>query len=156
MAKIAFDLDDTLIPTTREFATGSSLTRFPVSVFFRERLRNGAISFLKDLSSEHELWIYTTSLRSAFYIKLWFLFSGVKIHRVINGDIHRKSVRGTEYRHLSKAPGLFGIDYLIDDSPGVAHECRWQSTCCITIHPQDISWQDMIINELAGTTLKAQ
>ena len=77
--KIAFDLDDTLIPTTTTFAVGSQKSPFPLNLFFKEELRIGTIDLMKELSQEYDLWIYTTSLRSELYIKLWFCFLWVEV-----------------------------------------------------------------------------
>jgi len=76
--KIAFDLDDTLIPTTTTF-------------FFKEELRVGTIALMKELSYEYALWIYTTSLRSEFYLKVWFYSMGVKLEGIVNVQIHKEA-----------------------------------------------------------------
>jgi hypothetical protein len=65
---IAFDLDDLLIPTTKDFDSIRAVS-FPLSLIFKERFRVGAISALKQLQKDgHTFSIYTTSLRKPFYL----------------------------------------------------------------------------------------
>jgi hypothetical protein len=147
--RIAFDLDDTLIPTS-EFACGSTVASFPLSLFFQERLRNGAVELLKAISKKHELWIYTTSYRKPFYIKSWFRFLGIKLNYVINQTIHEKAVKtNIHYSRYSKAPKLFGIDLLVDDLPGVGIECKNQSCNYIIVHPSDEHWVEKIHHKIS-------
>jgi len=89
--KIAFDLDDTLIPTTTTFSVGSQKAPFPLNLFFKEELRVGTIALMKELSYEYALWIYTTSLRSEFYLKVWFYSMGVKLEGIVNVQIHKEA-----------------------------------------------------------------
>ena len=138
--RIAFDLDDTLTPTTTEFAVGSLGLAFPLRLLFSERLRNGASELLRELAREHELWIYTTSLRRERSVTLWLRAWGIRIDRVINADVHRRAVAGTQYQAFTKAPALFGIDLLIDDLPGVAVECRQQNVRCLIVEPASTAW----------------
>ncbi len=142
--KIAFDLDDTLVPTTTEFSVGSAPAPFPINVVFKERLRKGTIELLKGLAKDHELWIYTTSLRGEYYIKLWFYALGIKIGGVINATRHAASLAGTEDSKYSKAPRPFGIDLLIDDQPGVGMECHAQGCQALIVQPSDHHWQQTI------------
>ncbi len=143
--RIAFDLDDTLIPTTLEFAVGSSELPFPFNLVFKERLRSGAIDLLRLLSQDHELWIYTTSLRTPIYLKVWFKIQGVSIHTVINRNAHVDAVRGNQrYSNYSKAPKLFGVDLLIDDLTGVKMECNEQGCDCLIISPEEKDWVQLV------------
>nr|WP_087026566.1 hypothetical protein [Thaumasiovibrio subtropicus] len=139
--RIAFDLDDLLIPTTQDFSVGSSKLPFPLSLLYREELRNEAASLLKELGRNHELWIYTTSLRSSFYIKSWFKIWGVRIDKAINQTEHDSVVRKhRQYSCYSKAPKYFGIDLMIDDSEGVGIECTRQGCQSLVLSPKDNSW----------------
>ena len=101
--KIAFDLDDTLIPTTTSFQCGVERGSFPFRLFYREPVRKGAKELLQDIAASHELWIYTTSLRPEYRVKLWFRGFNIKIAGVINTDIHNQVVNGTSYQKYSKA-----------------------------------------------------
>lgn len=140
MKKIAFDLDDTLIPTTTTFAVGSQNAPFPLKLFFKEELRVGTIALMKELSHEYDLWIYTTSLRSEFYLKAWFYSMGVKLDGIVNAKIHREALNGGKYAHFSKAPKAFGISLLIDDSMGVKLECERQGVEVLILDPLDNNW----------------
>jgi len=40
-----------------------------------------------------ELWIYTTSFRTVNYTKKYFKHYGVKIDRVINGQVHQDEIQ---------------------------------------------------------------
>ncbi len=146
--KIAFDLDDTIIPTTVSFSGGARRAAFPFHLVSSEPLRNGAGALLQRISRRHELWIYTTSLRSPLRIRLWLLGHGVRVAGVINADLHRRQVRGTAHERFSKAPGLFGIDVLVDDAPGVAQECGEQGVRCITVGCAEGDWAERIAREL--------
>jgi hypothetical protein len=152
--KIAFDLDDTLIPTTVLFSCGARGAKFPFNLFFKEPLRLGAVELLNQIYAEHELWIYTTSLRPPLEVKLWLYSFGIKVHGVINADIHSVCVKRTPYQNYSKAPKLFGIDYLIDDSKGVQMECEAQGVSCILVSFDDNQWVEKISSNVL-TGLKA-
>ena len=146
--KIAFDLDDTLIPTTRRFSVGSRALPVPYRIFFKEELRVGALGLLKNLVQAHEVVIYTTSLRKPFYVKLWFKLWGVSISQVINHDIHTKETQGTKYSGFTKSPQLFGIDVLVDDSEGVKLECDAQLCKSIIVKPNESNWVNIIESAL--------
>src|ERR1043165_4063353 len=110
--RIAFDLDDTLIPVGRRFATEAP-SRWPWSWFAAERLRLGAADLLRELSADgHELWIYTTSLRPAWMIHALFRAYGVRLAGVVNQAAHVAWCRTQDPgRHFpSKFPPAFGIE----------------------------------------------
>lgn len=138
--RIAFDLDGTLIPSNQAFACGSDQLNYPFRQLFKECLRAGAKKLIRDLAKDHELYIYTTSLRSPIYIKLWLQCFGVSVCKVINQDIHAATVSGTIYEEYTKAPVLFGIDLLIDDSLGVKRECDAIGCYAMIINPNDNNW----------------
>lgn len=142
---IAFDLDDTLIPTTRDFSVGAKTMRFPFNLIFNEKLRIGTVSLLKALSLQHQIWIYTTSLRSESYIKLWFGILGIRLGGVINGPVHRRCTEKTAHQRFSKAPRYFNIDILVDDSAGVGLECYQQGSRFILVDPSDDDWADTVL-----------
>jgi hypothetical protein len=138
--KIAFDLDDTLIPTRQPFSSGSRRLGFPLGLAYKEKLRTGAVELLQGVAAEHEVWIYTTSLRGAFYLKTWFSLWGIKLAGIVNKQVHDKRVAGSRFSGFSKAPALFGISVLIDDLPGVQIECENQGCHAMIIAPSDVDW----------------
>lgn len=80
---ISFDLDDTLIPGRKRFKTERQ-SLFQKLVGY-EKIRLGTISLIKELRTKnHKIYIYTTSFRSAFWIKLTFLSYGISVDKVIN------------------------------------------------------------------------
>ena len=148
--RIAFDLDDTLIPTTTKFSVGSRALGFPTNLLFKEELRTGAPELLKMLSQNHEVWIYTTSMREEFYLKMWFKLWGVKIASVINQQKPINAVAGNSiYSRFSKIPTLFGIDLLIDDLPGVEIECNIQDCESLIICPNDKIWTEKVAAKIS-------
>jgi hypothetical protein len=142
--RIAFDLDGTLTPIgIGQFS--ASVASLPMSLFFREPLRDGAVQLMRELSSNgHELWIYTSSLRTRFYIWLWFLSVGVRLKGVVNGDVHAKITHGKTSKP-SKFPPAFGIDILVDDSVGVEIEGRKHGFRVLTVLPCDSNWTHKVI-----------
>jgi hypothetical protein len=146
--RVAFDLDDTLVPTTVSFGGGVDAVPFPWHFASREPLRHGGRELLRRIAQDHELWIYTTSLRHPLRVRLWLRGFGVRVAGVINSDLHRRRVHGTAYHAFSKASALFGIDLLVDDAPGVAEECRMQGVRCITVRPAESDWAARIAREL--------
>lgn len=148
--KIAFDLDDTLIETTQKFASGTEANSIFFKLFFKEKLRKGTKKLLKSLEQDHELWIYTNSLREIAYIKRLFALIGVSLSGVVNLEIHDRFVRNRpNLKNYSKVPQSFGIDLLIDDSPGVASECQEQNCDVLLIEPSDLQWVDAIVQKVS-------
>ena len=146
--KIAFDVDDTLIPTKQEFSIGSRKLGFPSNLFYKEKLRIGAVELLQELAREHEIWIYTTSLRGRLYLKTWFSLWDVKLAGIVNKQIHDKRVAGSKFSSFSKAPSAFGISVMVDDLPGVKIECERQGCHAIIIAPSDDEWAVTVQREL--------
>jgi len=130
--RIAFDLDDTLIPSVHTFATEQPPRRLLGWMFCRIPLRLGTTRLLRTLTNQgHDLWIYTTSLRSRFLIRQLFNIPGVRIGGVINGDDH--ATQGTI--RCSKYPPVFGMDVLVDDLPGVVVEGKRHGFHVIQVGP---------------------
>lgn len=78
--RIAFDLDGTLIRLETNFPLEKFRYPFLARVFYAEKLRLGTISLIKSLQQEgHEIWVYTSSFRSPFYIKRMFWLHGIHL-----------------------------------------------------------------------------
>ena len=113
---IAFDLDNTLISSNFPPEECRWLRR----MFLKERLRRGTKWLFRHLRSRgHRIWIYTTSCRSEKYISRLFHAHGLNLDGIVNLDRHNLKTPP-----CSKYPPAFGIDLLIDDSPGVEREGR--------------------------------
>ena len=139
--RIAFDLDDTLIPSVRAFPTEWPPRRLLGWFFCRVPVRLRTTRLLRTLTNQgHDLWIYTTSLRGRFLIRQLVNISGVDIGGTINGDDHAKAVTNG----CSKYPPAFGIDVLVDDSPGVALEGQRHGFRVIQISPDDDQWAERV------------
>jgi hypothetical protein len=136
--KISFDLDDTLIPAQRRFATE------PMNWLQRllgvEPIRLGTIKLMKQLKSEgHGMCIYTSSFRKEFSIRLAFWTYGVALREVINQSKHDRILKGKRNLY-SKYPPAFDIDLHVDDSPGVAIEGRRFNFKTVIIENDSINW----------------
>ena len=140
--KISFDIDDTLI-----FYDKSKNGR--VKLLNGEFLREGTIELLKELQEKHELWIYTTSLRTPWLLKLSFRLKGVKIHRVINQNEHMKLKELVSINNFpTKLPKEFGIDLHIDDSEGVVMEGKQHGFKVMRVDPEDKNWTQTIKEQI--------
>jgi hypothetical protein len=151
--RIAFDLDDTLIPCEHDFPIepwpGGLLARW----FAKEPLRLGTVELLNKLWRQgHQVWVYTTSVRKPFRTKMMFRCYGTRVAKVINEDHHQSAVRrlGDAYKVCTKFPPAFGIDVLIDNSHIVQFESRTFEYEMILVHPQDHNWVDTVLEELGA------
>lgn len=140
--KISFDIDDTLIFYDRS-------KNGKIKLLNGEFLREGAIELLKELQESHELWIYTTSLRTPWLLKLSFRLKGIKIRRVINQNEHMKLSKILNMNTIpTKLPSQFGIDLHIDDSEGVVIEGKQHGFKVLRVDPEDKSWVQTIKKNL--------
>ena len=145
--RIAFDLDDTLIPGRIPFPLeplpGNPLRRW----WATERLRRGSPQLINQLwNAGHEVWVYTTSLRGPTRTKLLFRGYGTRVGTVINESIHRKQVTslGQSYKTLAKFPPAYQIDLLIDDSEAIVAEGKRFNYDVLKIQPDDEAWIERI------------
>ena len=144
--RIAFDLDDTLIPSTPD--------RFPVErprswlgrLFASESLRLGAPALLRGLAMRGcELWVYTTSLRQPRYIRRLFRWYGVRLGGAINQEVHHEWYRRqTGSLRCSKYPPAFGISLLVDDLEGVREEGEQFNFRVLVVRPDDLNWAEKV------------
>ncbi len=115
--RIAFDLDDTLLPCAARFPLAPR--PWAARLFGGERLRASAPELLRELShAGHELWVYTTSFRSPLGVRALFLSHGVWLGGVVNQRDHDERMRSLGERWV-KYPPAFNIDLLFDDSIAV-------------------------------------
>lgn len=149
--RIAFDLDDTLIPNRPGIPREQGLRFILPTLFFKEQLRHGTRSLLLQLSREgHDIWLYTTSLRSPILLKIWLCSLGIRLGGIINQTRHNQVVskRAGPERNASKYPPAFAIDLLIDDSLGVKAEGRRYGFAVIQIDHNDLHWVKKIRQHL--------
>ena len=146
--RIAFDLDQTLIPWDREFPVEPPAPLPVLAPFFREQLRQGTVGLLRQLRAQGcDVWIYTTSGRTSSYLRLWFLLWGIRIGGVINCHRHESEARVFPYRFpdCSKYPPAFNIDLLVDDSISVVEEGRRFGFAVLHVDPADPEWTDRVL-----------
>jgi hypothetical protein len=145
--RIAFDLDDTLIPGRIPFDVEPLPRNWLRRRLCAEPLRLGTAALFNDLwRLGHEVWIYTTSFRGSFATKLFFRGYGTHVGKVINGDIHRKWMTnlGEAYKMCTKYPPAFQIDLLVDDCEGVLAESIRYNFEMIRIAPEDPCWSNVV------------
>lgn len=145
--RIAFDLDNTLIRCNFNFPLEHPQRRWWARVVRGEDLRQGiqeTASFCR--RHNHELWVYTTSYRSIWSIRLLFWLHGIWLHGVVNQQRHNREVRV----RCSKHPPGFGIDLLIDDSEGVRLEGERLGFRVLVVSPEDANWVAKVQQEISS------
>jgi hypothetical protein len=149
--RIAFDLDDTLIPCgcAGKFPI-ERLAPAPLALVLRPVLgtgmRCGSRALLRELRRRgHDLWVYTTSGRSCGQVRMLFLLQGVPLGGVVNARRHEDLVAAGHCPDCSKYPPAFGIDLLIDDATGVALEGLEYGFPVIHIAPEDPDWTKRVL-----------
>ncbi len=144
---ISFDLDDLLINGVKRFEVEKTglLTRMLTS----EQLRLGTSILFKTLRARgHCIYIYTTSLRSPFRIRLLFWAHGLSVDKVFNKTLHDQRIWDLPVT-ASKYPPMFGIDLHIDDSEGVGIEAEKFGFRTLIIKEQDRHWTATILEAVS-------
>ncbi|UOG73915.1 hypothetical protein MTX78_17555 [Hymenobacter tibetensis] len=144
--RIAFDLDNTLIRCGYDFPLEQPLRRTWAKLLGGERLRLG-ITEVACYCRQHnwEMWVYTTSHRSSWYVRKLFWLYGISLAGVVNQQRHSREVTAW----CSKHPPSFNIDYLLDDAEGVRLEGEHHTFRVILVQPQDTQWATKVLNQLA-------
>jgi hypothetical protein len=134
--RISFDVDDTLV--CHPSVPNERFVPWWGRWWYPELLRRGTRDLLRELhAGGNQLWIYTTSYRSARYLRGWFRSFGVPIYGVVNQQRHERVVGR---QGPSKYPPAFGIDLHVDDSEGVAEEGKRHRFNVLVISPADEDW----------------
>jgi hypothetical protein len=144
--RISFDVDDTLVcdASVPVEPRGSRWRRLR----YPEDLRRGARDLMRALIARRdEIWIYTTSYRSPFYVRGWFRSLRIPISGVVN---HYRHDRVVGRRGPSKYPPAFGIDLHVDDSPGVAEEGTRHGFRVLVVAPDDPDWAARVLAAVEG------
>jgi len=143
--RVAFDLDNTLIRNDFDFPLAVARRPFFQKLLQTELLRQGVEELFTFCQQQKwEVWIYTTSYRSPFYIHKMLWVYGLRLDGIINQTRHTKHVRVRSTKH----PPTFGIDVLIDDSKGVELEGQRFNFSVIQIDPEDADWVTSIRTQL--------
>jgi len=138
--RISFDMDDTLVPLHED-----DVRQADCRLLCGDPIRRGAIALLRELQTEHELWVYTTSFRSPWKVRWSFRLKGIRFATVIQEDLHRKMIREYSFqRPPSKYPRHYGIDLHIDDSKGVLAEGQRFQFAVLWVDPRDPQWVETV------------
>ena len=110
--KISFDIDNTLVPYSDEFEVEQN--RSILNLVSKEKLRVGTKRlFLKLEEDKHEIWIYTTSFRPIWKLKLLFAKYGLYPKGFINETANQNKLK-RHNSNASKNPKLFNFDLHVD------------------------------------------
>ena len=148
--RISFDLDDTLFVTEEDGFTLEPPLKFPWDKIFHERLRKGTIELMRHLrEADCEIWVYTTSFRSPFYIRSLFQRYGIRIDEIVNGARHEKEVQAEHKDPMpSKYPAHYRIDLHVDDDRSVYQNGQYYGFRVFQIGPPDDAWVDKIMQQV--------
>jgi len=147
---LSFDLDDTLIPSTKLFRTEKQ--NILQRILGVEKIRYGTHRLINQLRADgHHIYIYTSSLRSSIAIRFIFWTYGIPIDKVINKQRHDKAM-GSYPFSCSKYPPAFEIDIHIDDSPGLLVEAKNYDFCVSIIDPQELDWGNLVVKSVKEKT----
>ncbi|AGA25287.1 hypothetical protein [Singulisphaera acidiphila] len=144
--RIAFDLDDTLIPGVVVFPVERRC--FLARLLGHEQIRDGTVALMKSLVNQGwDIWIYTTSFRSPGYVRMLFRLHSVRIAGVINQALHNETVTGCghAYQDCSKYPPAFNIHLLVDESEGVWLESQRHGFDIVLVRPDDPAWAEAVV-----------
>lgn len=141
--KISFDLDDTLIPSSKgDFPTENrNLIQRILGIEFIRKETRQLFNELK--SAGHQVGVYTTSFRSPFKIKFQFLTYGIKTDFIVNQTINAKRLRELNISS-SKYPPAYNIDLQIDDLRGVGMEGDKFGFETVIISKTSSNWTEVI------------
>ena len=139
--RLAFDLDNTLIRCGHDFPLATSQRRIWARLLGNEQLRAGTKE-LTDCCRQRgwEVWVYTTSYRSAWQIRKLFWLHGISFDSVVNQQRYNHEVQA----RCTKHPPSFGIDFLIDDSEGVRIEGERHGFRVLVVAPEDAQWAEKV------------
>ena len=149
--RISFDIDDTFV--CREVSYPGEVGRLPLFLLrrFCEPLRGGTRSLVNELRRRGcSVWIYTSSGRTPFQIRLWLFLHGIRVDGIVNDERHRCELSGRRFSRLpSKYPPAFGIDLHVDDSEGVRMEGDRHGFRVVVVQREDRDWTEKVLNAAA-------
>lgn len=139
--RVAFDWDDTLVPTTRAFPALEPRGHL-ARALRAEPLRAGAVDLWRWLrAGDHEVWVYTFSPRWPASIRRTLWCHGLAPADVVNGPRHRAALADRPaLAHLTKYPPAWEIDLLVEDSAVVAAEGAALGFDVVLTLPDDPHW----------------
>ena len=139
--RLAFDLDNTLIRCSHDFPLEQPQRYLLARVLGNEGLRLGTKALAEHCRQRGwEVWVYTTSYRSAWRIRRLFWLHGIRLDGVVNQPRHDREARA----RCTKHPPSFGIDLLLDDSEGVRLEEKRHDFRVLVVRPDDVQWVEKV------------
>lgn len=145
--RVSFDIDSTLVPYASEFEVEKCNSL--LNLGSKEHLRVGSKQLLKELlRQKHEVWIYTTSFRPIWKLKILFGKYGIFPNGFINEKLNLKKQSRQDVK-ASKNPKLFNIDLHIDDSEGVKLEGEKLGFETLIISPDDHAWVNTVMVKIS-------
>jgi hypothetical protein len=139
--RLAFDLDNTLIRCGYDFPLEPVRHQLWARLLGNEGLRQGVTKLIADCRRQGwEVWVYTTSHRSAWHIRQLFWLHGIRLDGVVNQQRHGREAKA----RCTKHPPSFGIDLLIDDSVGVGLEGDRYGFRVLVVRLEDEEWIDKV------------
>ncbi len=148
--RISFDLDDTLFVAEEDGFSLEPELKFPLNRIYKERLRAGTVRLMQQLRElSCEIWVYTTSFRSPFYIRSLFRCYGIRIDEIVNGARHEKEVQADHNEPMpSKYPAHYRIDLHVDDDKSVLANGQYYGFRVFLIGPPDENWAEKILQDV--------
>jgi hypothetical protein len=146
--RVSFDVDETLVCRLPDASSEVGLLPAVFHRWFAEPVRRGTRSLFQQLRQRGcSLWIYSSSERTSFHIRLWLLLHGIRVDGVVNGERHRRVLSGHRFSRLpSKYPPAFGIDLHVDDSEGVRMEGDEHGFRVVVVNPDDENWTQRVLD----------
>lgn len=147
--KISFDLDEVLFVSPLTHKTEPALP-FPLNKIFIERLRFGAPRLINELRNRgYEVWVYTSSYRTEFYIRTLFFLYGARFHEVVNAQRHLREVQKGKSETLpQKLPSKYRISLHIDDEEVVVSYGKAYGFDVFQLEAQDDDWEEKILERM--------
>ena len=96
----------------------------------------------------YDIWVYTSSYRTEFYIKTLFRCYGVKFDGIVNAMRHEREVQKFSASRLpQKVPSRYRISLHIDDESVICSYGREMGFDTYQLDADDDSWKEKIIEK---------
>jgi hypothetical protein len=155
--RVSFDIDDTLVLHSL-IAAPSEHGRFPgfICRWLGEPLRLGTVALMRRLREQGcSIWIYPSSGRTEFYVRLWLFLYGISVEGIVNDKRHRREQLLQNHPRLpSKYPPAFKIDLHVDDSDGVRLEGLQHGFNVVVIDSGDVRWTEKVLDAVNDLRLR--
>ncbi|MER2151111.1 MAG: HAD family hydrolase [Candidatus Limivicinus sp.] len=146
--RISFDLDDVLFVSPDKYETEPP-PRAPFDRFFPERLRKGTPELIRTLQNEgFEVWVYTSSYRSARYLRALFSRYGIHFDDIVNAQRHQREVQRDRLQILpQKMPQYYRISLHVDDEDVIHQNGKRYGFRTLRVYEPDPQWTEKVLKE---------